>query len=73
VQMNDIVVTASQDRSCRRNLTSTVSSMTSDQISSLRSRMSRSVVNLQAGVVDGHFRGGRSSEVKYLIDGVSGE
>ncbi|MEO8233081.1 MAG: TonB-dependent receptor, partial [Ignavibacteriota bacterium] len=29
-----------------------------------------SVVNLQAGVVDGHFRGGRSNEVKYLIDGV---
>ena len=28
------------------------------------------VVNLQAGVVDGHFRGGRSNEVKYLIDGV---
>ena len=30
-----------------------------------------SVVNLQAGVVDGHFRGGRSNEVKYLIDGVA--
>ena len=28
-------------------------------------------VNLQAGVVDGHFRGGRSNEVKYLIDGMS--
>jgi outer membrane receptor protein involved in Fe transport len=31
----------------------------------------QSVVNLQAGVVDGHFRGGRIGEVKYLIDGVS--
>ena len=29
------------------------------------------VVNLQAGVVDGHFRGGRANEVKYLVDGVS--
>jgi outer membrane receptor protein involved in Fe transport len=27
-------------------------------------------VNLQAGVVNGHFRGGRSSEVSYMIDGV---
>lgn len=27
-------------------------------------------VNLQAGVVDGHFRGGRSNEVAYMIDGV---
>jgi len=27
-------------------------------------------VSLQAGVVNGHFRGGRSSEVSYMIDGV---
>ena len=29
------------------------------------------MVNLQAGVVDGHFRGGRSGEVQYQVDGVS--
>ena len=29
------------------------------------------VVNLQAGVVNGHFRGGRSGEVSYLVDGVT--
>lgn len=28
------------------------------------------VVNIQAGVVDGHFRGGRSGEVVYMIDGI---
>ena len=28
------------------------------------------VVNMQAGVVAGHFRGGRNNEVSYLIDGV---
>jgi outer membrane receptor for ferrienterochelin and colicin len=28
------------------------------------------VVNLQAGVVDGHFRGGRKDEVQYQVDGV---
>ncbi len=28
------------------------------------------VVDLQAGVVDGHFRGGRSGEVLYLVDGI---
>jgi hypothetical protein len=28
-------------------------------------------IDLQAGVVDGHFRGGRSNEVLYLVDGVS--
>src|SRR5690606_4773447 len=29
------------------------------------------IVNLQAGVVDGHFRGGREGEVQYQVDGVS--
>ena len=28
------------------------------------------VINLQAGVVGGHFRGGRSGEVAYLVDGI---
>lgn len=28
------------------------------------------VVDKQAGVVDGHFRGGRSGEVLYLVDGI---
>lgn len=28
------------------------------------------VVEIQAGVVDGHFRGGRSGEVVYMIDGI---
>ena len=29
------------------------------------------VVNLQAGVVEGHFRGGRLGEVQYQVDGVT--
>lgn len=28
------------------------------------------IINLQAGVVDGHFRGGRQGEVSYLVNGV---
>lgn len=29
------------------------------------------VVDIQAGVVDGHFRGGRGGEVLYLVDGIA--
>jgi outer membrane receptor protein involved in Fe transport len=29
-----------------------------------------SIVSMQAGVVNGHFRGGRTTEVSYLIDGM---
>ena len=28
------------------------------------------VVNMQAGVVNGHFRGGRNTEVTYMVDGI---
>ncbi len=55
----------------QKDLTSTTSTVTSDQISALPLEDVSSAVNLQAGVVDGHFRGGRSNEVKYLIDGMS--
>lgn len=70
VQLSDVTVTAERPL-VQRDLTSTVSSVSGDQLSQLPLEDVASVVNLQAGVVDGHFRGGRSNEVKYLIDGVA--
>jgi outer membrane receptor protein involved in Fe transport len=70
VEIGDVVVTATRPI-VQRDLTSTVSSVGSDQLSKIPVEDVSSVVNLQAGVVEGHFRGGRSNEVKYLIDGVS--
>jgi hypothetical protein len=70
VQIGDIVVTAEKSI-VQKDLTSTESKVGSDEISMLPVEDVQSVVNLQAGVVDGHFRGGRTGEVKYLIDGVS--
>jgi outer membrane receptor protein involved in Fe transport len=70
VDMGDVTVTATRPI-VQRDLTSTVSSVGSDQLSKIPVEDVSAVVNLQAGVVEGHFRGGRSNEVKYLIDGVS--
>lgn len=70
IEMQDIVVSAAKPI-VRRDLTSTEAKVSGDQISMLPLEDVQSVINLQAGVVDGHFRGGRSNEVKYLIDGVS--
>ncbi len=70
VELNDVVVTATRPI-VQKDLTSTVSSVGGDEIARLPLEDVSSVVNLQAGVVEGHFRGGRSSEVKYLIDGLS--
>ncbi|MFA5803989.1 MAG: TonB-dependent receptor [Melioribacteraceae bacterium] len=70
IELNDIIVTV-QKPIVQKDLTSTEAKVSGDQISMLPLEDVQSVVNLQAGVVDGHFRGGRSNEVKYLIDGVS--
>ena len=50
--------------------TSTKSTISGDEIDLLPVQTVEDVLNLQAGVIGGHFRGGRSQEVGYLIDGV---
>ena len=54
----------------RMDLTSTSQSVGADQIAQLPVEEVHDIVNLQAGVVNGHFRGGRLGEVAYMVDGV---
>ncbi len=51
--------------------TSTIATVSRDEIAALPVQELADVVNLQAGVVDGHFRGGRLGEVQFQVDGVS--
>jgi outer membrane receptor protein involved in Fe transport len=53
------------------NLTSTIATVTNKDIQLLPVQELNDIVNLQAGVVDGHFRGGRIGEVQYQVNGVS--
>jgi outer membrane receptor protein involved in Fe transport len=53
------------------SLTSTVATITDRDIAALPVQELGDIVNLQAGVVDGHFRGGRAGEVQYQVNGVS--
>lgn len=53
------------------NLTSTVATVNDQQIKMLPVQELQDIVNLQAGVVNGHFRGGREGEVQYQVNGVS--
>ena len=69
VQINAVEVIAKRPI-IQKDLTSTTATVTSEQIKSMPIEDVATVVNLQAGVVEGHFRGGRSNEVKYLIDGM---
>jgi outer membrane receptor protein involved in Fe transport len=51
--------------------TSSVAILERSDINVLPVQNLNDVVTLQAGVVDGHFRGGRAGEVQYQVDGVS--
>ncbi|MCU0453825.1 MAG: TonB-dependent receptor [Bacteroidetes bacterium] len=70
VEMNEVVVRAERPLVDMRQ-TSSVTLLGEDQISVLPVQELNDIVSLQAGVVDGHFRGGRSGEVQYQVDGVS--
>ncbi len=69
LQGEAVVVTASAV-SFKKDQTSSVRNVSADQISKLPVESVDQVVNMQAGVVQGHFRGGRTSEVSYLVDGL---
>ncbi len=71
LESDDVVTVIAQRPIVERDLTSTSVTVSSDMIERLPVENLSDVVNLQAGVVEGHFRGGRSGEVAYLIDGVS--
>lgn len=64
------VIIEAEISSKKKSQTSSVRNVSSKQIESLPVESVESVIEMQAGVVDGHFRGGRDTEVTYLIDGI---
>ncbi len=54
----------------KRDLTSTESTVGREVIENLPVDDFNDIVNMQAGVVEGHFRGGRTGEVSYMINGI---
>ncbi len=70
LQAEEVVVVAARPP-VDLGLTSSQANLTTEQIEELPVQNLDDIVNLQAGVVDGHFRGGREGEVQYQVDGVS--
>ena len=54
----------------KKDQTGTIKNISSEEIDALPVENIGSVINMQAGVVNGHFRGGRNTEVTYMVDGV---
>ncbi len=70
LQMSEEIVTVAQRPMIQKDLTSSSSKVSAEQIKAYPVEDVAGLVNLQAGVVEGHFRGGRSGEVLYMIDGI---
>jgi len=70
IELGEEVVVVADKPLIIKDLTSTKETVSSEDISMMPVEDIGAVVNLQAGVMDGHFRGGRSNEVAYLIDGI---
>jgi outer membrane receptor protein involved in Fe transport len=70
LQLEEEVVITAVRPLVRKDLTASTSVVGSEEISALPVTEVSEVLNLQAGYVDGHVRGGRQGEVAYWIDGV---
>jgi len=69
LQGEEVVVIA-REPAVKLDATSTTFRIGSDQIEQLQVEEFDDLLSLQAGVYEGHFRGGRSNEVMYIIDGI---
>ncbi len=69
LEVTEVVITAERPL-VQKDLTASTSIISSEQIETLPIREFNDIVNLQAGVMDGHVRGGRKGEIAYWVDGI---
>ena len=70
IEAPEVVITAKRPP-VDLKLTSSQTNVTTEEIELLPIQDLQEIVNLQAGVVEGHFRGGRVGEVQFQVDGVT--
>ncbi len=66
----ELVTVVAKAPTVRKDVTSTSYRVSSEEIEALQVETLSDIINLQAGVVEGHFRGGRGGEVMYIVDGI---
>lgn len=69
LEIQEVVITAERPM-VQKDLTASTSIVSAEQIETLPVREFSQIVNLQAGVLDGHVRGGRKGEIAYWVDGI---
>jgi len=75
VELGETIVVTAERPLVTRDMTSSISTMTADQIEKLPIQQVQEVLRLNAGIIEDagrlSIRGGRTSEVGYWVDGVS--
>ena len=69
IQGEEVVVTAERPI-VQMDRTTTTAFVSEKEIQELPVTNLSEIIDLQAGVVDGHFRGGRAGEVMYMVNGI---
>ena len=69
LSVEEVVVQAKKEV-IKKDLTSSIQTISAEELQTYNIESIGEAVSLTAGVVDGHFRGGRGGEVAYLIDGL---
>ncbi len=67
---SEVIIVTAEKVAIKSDQTSSIRNISSDDIKILPVDFVGQIVELQPGVVGNHFRGGRSTEVAYMIDGV---
>ncbi len=70
LELGEEVVVVAKAPIIQKDLTSSESNISSELLELLPVTNIEDVLNLQAGMIDGHMRGGRSNEISYMIDGI---
>ncbi len=69
LEMDEVKITAEKPL-IQRDVTATTHFVSQEEIDQLPVRSVKEIVDIQPGVAAGHIRGGRNSEVLYLVDGL---
>ncbi len=70
LQSGEVVTVTAERPLVVKDLTSSASHITSAELEAMPVETFNDVLSMQAGVVDGHIRGGRHGETLYMIDGI---
>jgi len=70
LETTETITVVAKRKAIKQDLTATTAVVNDKEIQALPVTEVSEVLNLQAGYVDGHMRGGRAGEVAYWIDGI---